>query len=269
MTTIQKIILLTLLSSSYFVLQATSSTSTNNLIKIEPIKEPKKVKKTTEDSPESILQELKSAIVTAKNNSKRSKEEEAQEILKELKAHTSQRITKPTTSTKKITHKKATHQKSLREQKRKRKIKKPKMKKRVKRVIIQKKATHQKNLKKKNKKQKIKKASKIRKKIINVTPKKKSPTKETVPLIKQENQTFQNLPEVKILGRVSETEAYEVQNIIPKRVELAQDAVVEFPTGSIETKELKSLKEVTPLEVIEVTPAFESIHAERYNLIKR
>ena len=71
------------------------------------------------------------------------------------------------------------------------------------------------------------------------------------------------------MGRVSETEAYEVPNIIPQKIELAYDAVVELPTGSIETQELKNLKEVTTLGVIEITPAFESIEAERYNLIKR
>lgn len=241
-------------------------------IKIESIKKINEVKKITVDSPESILQELKLAVVIAKDKSKPSKQEEAKEILKELKAHTSQRVIKA---------KIPTHQKILKEQKRKRKIQQPKIKKRVKKVITKKEATHPKNLKKKKQKTKLTKIKKIIKKkkkeivpkiktkIVKVTPKRESPTKRTVPLIKQENQTFQNLPEVKILGRVSETEAYEVPNIIPKKIELAQDAVVELPTGSIETQALKNLKEVTPLEVIEMTPAFESIDAEKYNLIKR
>jgi len=69
---------------------------------------------------------------------------------------------------------------------------------------------------------------------------------------------------VKTLGVVAVSNAYETPLVVPKKVELAKEGIVEFPNAKIETEELKKLNFVKPLEVVEVSKPFETIEAEKY-----
>jgi len=69
---------------------------------------------------------------------------------------------------------------------------------------------------------------------------------------------------VKTLGVVAVSHAYETPLVIPEKVELAKEGIVEFPNAKLETEELKKLKFVKPLEVVEVSKPFETIEAEKY-----
>jgi len=69
---------------------------------------------------------------------------------------------------------------------------------------------------------------------------------------------------VQTLGVVKVSRQYEVQSKISKKVELARDGVVDIPTATVETEELKKLKFVKPLAVTEVSQPFEASQAERY-----
>jgi len=69
---------------------------------------------------------------------------------------------------------------------------------------------------------------------------------------------------VKTLGVVKVSKQYEVKSQIPQKVELAKDGVVDISTASVETEELKKLDFVKPLEVTEVSEAFEASKAKKY-----
>lgn len=86
------------------------------------------------------------------------------------------------------------------------------------------------------------------------------PIKKTVK--KNKNTSLQ---EVKTLGVVEVSKQYEVANVtIPQKVELAKEAIVDISSASVENEELKQLEFVDTLEVIEVSPTFETIEAEKY-----
>ena len=69
---------------------------------------------------------------------------------------------------------------------------------------------------------------------------------------------------VKTLGVVAVSNAYETPLVVPKKVELAKEGIVEFPNAKLETEELKKLKFVKPIEVVEVSKPFETIEAKKY-----
>jgi len=69
---------------------------------------------------------------------------------------------------------------------------------------------------------------------------------------------------VKTLGVVAVSHAYETPLVVPKKVEVAKEGIVEFPNAKLENEELKRLKFVKPLEVVEVSKPFETIEAEKY-----
>jgi len=70
---------------------------------------------------------------------------------------------------------------------------------------------------------------------------------------------------VKTLGVVEVSQKYEVGNLeIPQMVQLAKEGVVDISSASVETEALKKLKFIDPLEVVEVSEAFETIEANRY-----
>ena len=69
---------------------------------------------------------------------------------------------------------------------------------------------------------------------------------------------------VKKLGVVAVSNEYEVKSVIPKKVEEAKEGIVDIPSATVETKELKKLKFVDTLEVVEVSPAFETTEADKY-----
>jgi len=69
---------------------------------------------------------------------------------------------------------------------------------------------------------------------------------------------------VKTLGVVAVSNAYETPLVVPKKVELAKEGIVEFPNAKVETEELKKLKFVEPLEIVEVSKPFETIEADKY-----
>ena len=57
---------------------------------------------------------------------------------------------------------------------------------------------------------------------------------------------------------------YESNFAVPPKKELAKEGVVSMPTATVETEELKKLKFVEPLEVVEVSKEFETIEAHKY-----
>jgi len=69
---------------------------------------------------------------------------------------------------------------------------------------------------------------------------------------------------VKTLGVVAVSNAYETPLVVPKKVEVAKEGIVEFKNAKLETEEMKRLKFVKPLEVVEVSKPFETIEAEKY-----
>ena len=70
---------------------------------------------------------------------------------------------------------------------------------------------------------------------------------------------------VKTLGIINVSKKYEIGNLeIPKMVELAKEGVVDISSASIETEALRKLKFINPLEVIEISSAFETIEASKY-----
>jgi hypothetical protein len=70
---------------------------------------------------------------------------------------------------------------------------------------------------------------------------------------------------VKTLGVVEVSKKYEVGNLeIPQMIELAKEGVVDISSATIETEALRKLKFVDPLEVLDVSPVFETIDAQKY-----
>jgi len=86
------------------------------------------------------------------------------------------------------------------------------------------------------------------------------------PIKKKQNQTKnETIGFVKTLGVVEVSNQYEVGNVeISQKVELAREGIVDISSATIETDELKALKFVAPLEVLEVSPSFETIDAKKY-----
>jgi len=69
---------------------------------------------------------------------------------------------------------------------------------------------------------------------------------------------------VKKLGVVAVSNTYETPLIIPKKVEVAKEGIVNLPNTSLETEEMKKLKFVDTLGVVEVSKDFETIEANKY-----
>jgi len=69
---------------------------------------------------------------------------------------------------------------------------------------------------------------------------------------------------VQTLGVVAVSNAYETPLVVPKKIEVAKEGIVEFKNAKLETEEMKRLKFVKPLEVVEVSKPFETIEAEKY-----
>jgi len=69
---------------------------------------------------------------------------------------------------------------------------------------------------------------------------------------------------VKTLGVVAVSNAYETPLVIPKKVEVAKEGVVALPHAKVETEEMKKLRFVKPLAVVEVSKPFETIEADKY-----
>lgn len=88
------------------------------------------------------------------------------------------------------------------------------------------------------------------------------------PVKKKQNQTKnenETIGFVKTLGVVEVSNQYEVGNVeISKKVELAKEGIVDISSATVETDELKALKFVAPIEVLEVSPSFETIDAKKY-----
>ena len=84
--------------------------------------------------------------------------------------------------------------------------------------------------------------------------------------IKVEKEERHNAPLkfVKKLGVVAVSNKYESNFAVPPKKELAKEGVVSMPTATVETEELKKLKFVEPLEVVEVSKEFETIEAHKY-----
>ena len=69
---------------------------------------------------------------------------------------------------------------------------------------------------------------------------------------------------VKTLGVVALSNAYETSLVVPEKIEVAKEGIVELPNAKLETEDMKKLKFVKPLEVVEVSKPFETIEADKY-----
>lgn len=277
---------------------------TTKVIKIPQLKiEPKaKIETITAEAPSNILSKLKTAVESSNEKSIPTQKEQAEEILQALKknikvievpkakiVHIKKNIPKPKKQKPKITKiKKSTPSRKKPKQKVVKKIyKKPKEKVKI-------------TIKKKTPTKTVKEVTTIEPvKVVSMLPrlsreeelaeyyqktqnglevvgesklfKIDKPT-STVPdsyyfkPIKESKHVKQKGPleEVQTLGVVEVSKKYEVSNEIPKMIELAKEAKVDIASASIETEELKKLEFVNTLEVLEVSPDFETIEATKY-----
>ncbi len=69
---------------------------------------------------------------------------------------------------------------------------------------------------------------------------------------------------VEKLGVVIVSDKYESNFVVPKKVEIAEEGIINFSSTSIETKELQRLEFVDTLGVIEISEDFETINAKKY-----
>jgi len=69
---------------------------------------------------------------------------------------------------------------------------------------------------------------------------------------------------VEKLGVVIISDKYESNFIVPQKIEVAKEGIVDFSSTSIETKELQKLEFVDTLGIIEVSEDFETINAKKY-----
>jgi len=281
---------------------AINKSITPKIIKIPQLKIISKEKREdiTPEKPSNILSKLKIAVKTSNEKSTPSKEEQAQEILQALKKNihpikqTKEKIVKVKKST--SIHKKPKIVKNIN----KKNISKYKIHKHSIHKIVEKKKPKHSYLAKKDEIQKKEptfttQENKITKKthprlsreeelaqyyekskngleivgeskLFKIEKVTNIPDEYYFDPIKKSLPIEQNTPlkEVKTLGVVKISKKYEVDNQIPKKIELAKEAKVDIASASIETEELKKLKFVDTLEVIEVSPEFETIEAKKY-----
>ncbi len=84
---------------------------------------------------------------------------------------------------------------------------------------------------------------------------------EPIKTVKEENPNAP-LKFVKKLGVVAVSNKYETDFEVPKKVEVAKEGIVNVPSATVETEEIKKLKFVDTLGVVEVSKEFESIKAK-------
>lgn len=178
------------------------------------------------DNPENILLKLKHAVKSSKSTIKKSKEEEAKEILATLAKNIPKREYSSTQQ-----------------------LGKPKPTIKAKR-IVQTTKVH---------KKKPKKRPKIIKRKVS-KPKIKIQNQQL-----STNEDMRTMKFVKTLGVVEVSPAYEVANFeIPKKEELAREGIVNVGRASVETEALKKLDFVQTMGVVEISPKFETIEADKY-----
>ncbi len=304
MNKVHKIILISLITiisiifSLFFINQQPQKPISIEPIKIEPLQIKTEAKVTP---PSDILLKFKQATAQATLNSQPKTEEVAEKILKTLKEKTAienketlvmkqkKEINKPAIN-KKVIHKKE-NKTSITKVKSKtnKKIKITKKSKTTKKVKVVK--NTQKN-KPKIATPKIDKASptshmnpkevqahknKYANKVKSIEASKNFEIKETknnLPdayYFKDEqipNKTLSSTTEpigyVKTLGVVDVSNEYEVNFDISKKVEVAQEGIVDISTATTETEELKKLQFVNTLGVVEVSDEFETIEAKKH-----
>ena len=270
--TILLLLFIILAPSLYFLLTQEKS---RKPIKIEPIKVSEITTSKVSKAPIEILSQLKVATQTAKSGIKKDKEEVARSLLDSLEEKIveqkieelktiSQSLFNQTKSvpkqklTQKVIHKKVIHKKVVH-----------------KKVVHKKKTLQKKRVKvtttKKVKQKKPKKMHLVTKKtkeVIAVNPKRNGLTREEevalyepIKTVKEENPNTP-LKFVKKLGVVAVSNKYEADFEVPKKVEVAKEGIVNVPSATIETEEIKKLKFVDTLGVVEVSKEFESIKAK-------
>ena len=291
MSNIQKILfslLLILISTSYFILKKPKIESKTEVIHIPPLKIEPEIKITEAsnhnsnvDSPSDILSTLRNAVTASKTKKELTEDERAKEILAQLK-----KSVHSTENPKKLKIKRVKDKKlSKKVVKRVIKPKKPVIKKKriaihkkvVNKKVIHKKVVNKKVIHKKVVNRKVVNKKVIHKKVVNRKriAKTTKPKLEVVKASKPDSYYFEkNDPTVdktiesnkfvETLGVVSVSKAEEVDFTIPQKVEQAQDGVVDIPSATIETEELKKLKFVKPIETIEVSKEFEASDSYKY-----
>ena len=298
MTKAQSITILSLfvlIPLAYIILN--ESNSTVKVIKIpqlmiEPKKNIEQLKDVKEEikneEPATILSKLKLAVNSSK---KRSEKEEAQEILKTLKkstikANKKQIPIKIVASIKKNSTKRKVIKVVIAK---KNATEKSTLKKATLKIDPIAKATTRKNFKHNKtiaKRSTIKKLTREEEvalynkqhekglEVLNVSetfeinqPSHVRPDSEYFEPIKQtiEKNNANPTKFVETLGVVGISQQYEVSNVeIPKKIELAKEGIVDIASASVETEELKALDFIEPLEIVEVSPTFETTEAEKF-----
>ncbi|CAA6808227.1 MAG: Unknown protein [uncultured Sulfurovum sp.] len=248
MTKIQKVSFLFLLPFILISSLLGSDHKNQEIIQIKPIEIPTSPKKATNayhqnESSETILSKLQIAI---KNN------------------QTKATLTTKDHDTKII----ANLQKAIKKQKVKKSIVKSKIKKKIKhsKVVIKK----PKKTKKPKKIISSPKKISINKKVLLNNKSTESKTHlsdadyfDTIETIEPSN-NHAPLKFVETLGVVAVSNQYEIDFIIPPKVELAKEEVVNISNASIETEALKNLEFVKTLGVVKVSKEFETTQATYY-----
>ncbi len=265
MKNIQKILFslaLLLIPTSYFILKKSKTESTTEVIHIPQLKIEPEIKITEAsnhnsnvDNPSDILSTLKSAVRESKTQKELTEDERAKEILAQLKKSVH------STETPKKLKRKRVQDKKLSKKVVKRVIK-PKKTIIKKRVAIHKKNIHKKNIHKKAvEKKRIAKKTKPKLEVVKASKPDSYYFEKDDPSV---SKTVESNNFVKTLGVVSVSKEEEVAFTIPQKVEQAQDGVVDIPSATIETEELKKLKFVKPIETIEVSKEFEASDSHKY-----
>ena len=271
MSNIQKILfslLLILISTSYFILKKPKIESKTEVIHIPPLKIEPEIKITEAsnhnsnvDSPSDILSALRSAVTASKTKKELTEDEYAKEILAQLKKSVHY------TETPKKLKIKIVKDKKLSKKVVKRVIKPKKLvikKKRIAihKIVVNKKVIHKKVIHKKvvNRKR-IAKTTKPKLEVVKASKPDSYYFEKNDPTV---DKTIESNKFVETLGVVSVSKAEEVDFTIPQKVEQAQDGVVDIPSATIETEELKKLKFVKPIETIEVSKEFEASDSYKY-----
>ena len=261
--TLKKILLflpLLLIPTSYFILKKSKIEPTTEVIHIPQLNIEPEIKITEAsnhnsnvDNLSDILSTLKSAVRESRTPKELTEDERAKEILTQLKKSVHSIESPKKLKSKKVKDKKIS-------KKVVKSITKPKKAIiRKKRVAIHKKAIHKKVIHKKTINKKV-----VNKKRIVKTTKPKLEVVREHKLFEIKDKTVESNKFVETLGVVSVSKEKEVAFTIPPKVELAQDGVVDIPSATIETEELKKLKFVKPIETIEVSKEFEASDAQQY-----
>lgn len=260
--TILLLLFIILAPSLYFLLTQEKS---RKPIKIEPIKVSEITTSKVSKAPIEILSQLKVATQTAKSGIKKDKEEVARSLLDSLEEKI---VEQKIEELKTISQSLFNQTKSVPKQKLTQKV--------VHKKVLQKKKTLQKKrvkvtTTKKVKQKKPKKMHLVTKKtkeVIAVNPKRNGLTREEevalyepIKTVKEENPNTP-LKFVKKLGVVAVSNKYEADFEVPKKVEVAKEGIVNVPSATVETEEIKKLKFVDTLGVVEVSKEFESIKAK-------